>query len=82
MNLVRQLRGEQKISLHEQTMSGSLISYITDESVKDFQPMGANFGVVPPLETRIRDKKERYGALAERALDCLKNYLKKIDFWM
>lgn len=82
MNLVRQLRGEPKISLPEQTMSGSLISYITDESVKDFQPMGANFGVVPPLETRIRDKKERYGALAERALDCLKNYLKKIDFWM
>ena len=82
MNLVRQLRGEPKISLPKQTMSGSLISYITDESVKDFQPMGANFGVVPPLETRIRDKKERYGALAERALDCLKNYLKKIDFWM
>ena len=82
MNLVRQLRGEPKISLPEQTMSGSLISYITDESVKDFQPMGANFGVVPPLETRIRDKEERYGALAQRALDCLKNYLKKIDFWM
>lgn len=42
--------------------------YISDESVKNFQPMGANFGVLPPIEPKIRDKKERYAAFAERAL--------------
>ena len=36
--------------------------------VKDFQPMGANFGIIPPLEEHIRDKKLRYAALAERSM--------------
>lgn len=50
------------------TMSGALISYITDPTVVNFQPMGANFGILPGLDTEIRDKRLRYAALSNRAL--------------
>ena len=62
------LKGEQPLSLPNYTMLGALNGYITDESVKDFQPMGANFGVLPSIEPHIRDKKERYSALSNRSL--------------
>ncbi len=55
--------------LPEYTMIGALLNYITDETVTDFQPMGAAFGIVPPLDTKIRDKRERYAALSERSLE-------------
>ena len=60
------------------TMIGSLCAYISDESVKVFQPMGANFGVLPPIEPKIKDKKERYSALAQRAVKSLKSSMEKM----
>ena len=57
----------------ETTMLGALARYIADTSVKDFQPMGAAMGLLPPLDTKIRDKKQRYAMLAQRALDAIKN---------
>jgi methylenetetrahydrofolate--tRNA-(uracil-5-)-methyltransferase len=57
-------------------MLGALSQYISDESVKHFQPMGAAFGIIEPLEEKIRDKKERYEALAKRSMD----YYKTIGF--
>lgn len=71
-NMVRRLKGEETLVLPETTMIGALSRYISDESVENFQPMGANFGVLPPIEPKIRDKKERYAALSERALKALK----------
>ena len=68
INAVKKAVGEDTVILSEYTMIGALSHYISDESVKDFQPMGANFGILPPIEPKIRDKKERYKALAERAL--------------
>ena len=56
------------------TMCGALIRYITSEN-KDFQPMGSNMGILPPLETHIRDKRERYAALADRAVADMKAWL-------
>ena len=56
------------------TMCGALIRYITSEN-KDFQPMGSNMGILPPLETHIRDKRERYAALADRAVADMKTWL-------
>ena len=56
------------------TICGALIRYITSEN-KDFQPMGSNMGILPPLETHIRDKRERYAALAERAVADMKAWL-------
>ena len=51
-------------------MTGALLHYITQEN-KDFQPMGANMGLLPPLETRIKDKRQRYAEIANRALEAL-----------
>ncbi len=68
INVYLRLKGEKSLSLPNYTMLGALNGYITDESVKDFQPMGANFGVLPPIEPHIRDKKERYLALSNRSL--------------
>ena len=71
INAVRRLRGEPPLILPETTMMGALSHYIAEYSGKDFQPMGANFGVLPPLPEHIRDKRERYMALAQRALQAL-----------
>ncbi len=67
-NMARHLEGKEGLSLPDITMLGALIKHITDESVTDFQPMGANFGIVPSLDTRIKDKAERYTKLSQRAL--------------
>lgn len=71
-NAVRALRGEKPLVLPRETMSGALAHHVSDETVSDFQPMGANFGVLPPLAEPIRDKRARYAALSERALEKLK----------
>ena len=75
LNAARRLRGENTVILPKTTMMGALSAYISDRSVKNFQPMGANFGVLPPLENKIRDKKERYAALSKRGLSDLEAYL-------
>ena len=72
LNLAKRLNGEETVVLPEDTMIGALSRYISDESVKNFQPMGANFGVLPPLENKIRDKQERYMMLAQRGMESLK----------
>ena len=70
-NMARRLRGESPLILPPDTMAGALCAYISDESVKDFQPMGANMGLLPAPSDRVKDKKERYEALAQRALRSL-----------
>ena len=57
--------------LRNTTMMGALAEYISSSPAKDFQPMGANFGILPPIEPKIRDKRERYAALADRGLNDL-----------
>lgn len=72
INAVRRAQGRAPFVPPEDTMLGALCEYISDESVTNFQPMGANFGILPPIEPKIRDKKERYKALSDRALHSLK----------
>ena len=67
-NAARSLRGLPPLVFPPATMVGALSRYISDPTVKEFQPMGANFGLLPPLEEKIRDKRARYEALAARAL--------------
>ena len=57
----------------ERTVCGALQTHISTPT-KDFQPMNANFGILAPMPVRIRDKKERYRALAERAIATIKEY--------
>lgn len=58
---------------------GALISYITDETVDKFQPMGANFGILPELDNRPRDKKLRAEMYAARAIESLKLFISESD---
>ncbi len=71
INMSRRIRGEDRFVLPEETMTGALAGYISDESVTDFQPMGANMGILPENPVRIKDKQERYRLIAERALKAL-----------
>lgn len=71
INAANKLLGKPPIILPNITMIGALLGYITDQTVVNFQPMGANFGILPPLENTIRDKRERYSALSKRSLDFL-----------
>lgn len=77
INIVRQMEGRESLILPETTMMGALSRYISGYSGKDFQPMGANFGVLPPLQDKIRDKRERYMALAQRGLAALEERIKE-----
>ena len=75
INAVKRMNGESAVVLPKTTMIGALSHYISESASKDFQPMGANFGVLPAIEPHIRDKKMRYAALSERALNDLEKYL-------
>lgn len=75
LNAFLMLEGKEMLTLPKETMLGALIGYITDESVVDFQPMGSNMGILPSLDVHIKSKQERYGALSQRALKILDEYL-------
>lgn len=72
INAVRRFKNQKPFILPNETMIGALINYVTSSISKDFQPMGANFGVLPPIKPHIRDKKLRYEALAKRSINILK----------
>ena len=69
VNAARILQNEEPITLPQTTMLGALCHYVTHADLKDFQPMKANFGILPPIEfTSKIGKRERGKAYAERAL--------------
>ena len=78
INACRVSYNKETLTLPNDTMIGALSAYISDPTVKKFQPMGANFGVLPELENRPRDKKERGAAYSQRALNSLNKYLEGI----
>ena len=71
INACQKYFGKEKIVFPETTMLGALAKYISTENDK-FQPMNANFGIVPELNEKIRDKKLKYGKLADRGIADLK----------
>ena len=73
INAVKYVRDDAKFVLPKETMLGALTEYIATENDK-FQPMNANFGILPELPEKIRDKKERYRALAEKSLKLIEKY--------
>ncbi|MDD3024462.1 MAG: methylenetetrahydrofolate--tRNA-(uracil(54)-C(5))-methyltransferase (FADH(2)-oxidizing) TrmFO [Syntrophomonadaceae bacterium] len=68
LNAVRCLTGRQLIVPEKNTMIGALLNFITTSSSENFQPINANFGILPPLEKTIKDKQKRYTAYANRAI--------------
>ncbi|WP_068496408.1 FADH(2)-oxidizing methylenetetrahydrofolate--tRNA-(uracil(54)-C(5))-methyltransferase TrmFO [Paenibacillus kribbensis] len=75
MNAARAAKGQEMFVFPAETTLGSMARYITTADFKHFQPMNANFGLLPKLETRIRNKKEKNEALANRALESLRRYI-------
>jgi methylenetetrahydrofolate--tRNA-(uracil-5-)-methyltransferase len=71
INAAKLAKGEAPIIMPQETTIGSMAYYITHAEGKHFQPMNANFGLLPELPERIRDKISRYEALANRALAAL-----------
>ena len=67
VSIYEEICGRERKIFDERTICGALQRHISTQT-KDFQPMNANFGLLPPLDMRIKDKKERYKRLAERAL--------------
>ncbi len=75
INTANRILGGDKFIPPETTMCGALARYVSDAGIKNFQPMGAAFGLLPPLEIKIRDKRERYLALSRRGLEALKKMM-------
>lgn len=78
-NMVRLIQGKSPLLLPADCMLGALSRYISDETVADFQPMGANMGILPPLPERVKDKTVRYEKIAQRGLESLKQYLQQAE---
>lgn len=73
INMSRYIKGEKPLVLPRDTMCGALTAYISDEyNAENFQPMGCNMGILPELPNRIKDKKLKYQAYAERAINSFK----------
>ena len=76
LNIARHMTNQDLLTLPETTMLGALCRYITQADMKDFQPMKANFGIVPPLENNVKGKRQRAAAYAQRAIDHLQSFIK------
>ena len=80
VNAARFLNKSELMEFPFTSMTGALVHFITSSEMKDFQPMKANFGILPPLDPPVKNKKLRYSAYAERALKDLGDYLNMMEF--
>lgn len=71
ISIIENMKGK-NIEFPDNTMLGSLAKYVSTEN-KNFQPMNANFGILKPLDEKIKDKKERYKMMANRSLEEITN---------
>lgn len=76
INMARYLRNEEPLVLPAETMIGALTAYISGGCSGEFQPMGCNMGILPDLPVRIKDKKAKYTAYADRAIEALNRTIK------
>lgn len=73
------LSGKPHINVPQKSAYGALLSYATDEQVTQYQPMHVNFGIMPPLDAKVKNKRERYAAYAVRAQDAMCAYFQEIQ---
>jgi methylenetetrahydrofolate--tRNA-(uracil-5-)-methyltransferase len=79
VNAARLMAGQSPVEFPPTTMIGALCSYVCNADPNDFQPMKANFGLLPPLNRRVPKKRERYAAYAKRALADLEEMVGELD---
>ncbi len=68
VELARRLQGKPPLDFPRETAIGALALYVSNEGVTDFQPMNVNFGIMPPLEARVKGKRNKNAALSQRSL--------------
>nr|WGD97189.1 FADH(2)-oxidizing methylenetetrahydrofolate--tRNA-(uracil(54)-C(5))-methyltransferase TrmFO [Bacillus safensis] len=78
INAARFVKGEELVTLPEETAIGSMAHYITSTNKKSFQPMNANFGLLKDLGVRIKNKQERYAEYAKRAIETIQTISKSL----
>jgi methylenetetrahydrofolate--tRNA-(uracil-5-)-methyltransferase len=78
INAAHLLLGKELVVFPQETAIGSMAHYITSANPKHFQPMNANFGLFAPLEETIKDKKQKNEKYAQRALETIQNFFKKL----
>ena len=78
INLARMLEGGEPQLPPPETMLGALLRYVHGADPRHFQPMNANFGLLPPLEAHVRDKQRRKELLAERALEVMRGFAARV----
>ena len=78
VNMAKMILGESMTDFTNKTAIGALANYISDESVEKFQPMNVNFGIMQPLDIKIRKKRERYEEISKRALEYLGSIIKDV----
>ena len=71
VELAHRLLGRPPVDFPSLTALGALAAYISNESVTDFQPMNINFGLIPPLDHRVKGKREKNAEISQRALAAL-----------
>lgn len=78
LNMWRLVQGEELFTLTKETAMGALASYISDETVKNFQPMNINFGIMSPIGEKIRDKRLKNQKISERSLKIIDEFVNKL----
>ena len=76
LNMARRVKGEDLIYFPGETALGALSHYIADSCTVDFQPMNINFGLIPGLNEKIRNKRQKNRKIAERAIDIIHGFAK------
>ena len=77
INAARMINGQDLLVLPEEMVSGAIFHYIATAEAKHFQPMKANFGILPPISEKIRSKRERYMKYSERALEKAESFFRE-----
>ena len=82
LNIANKIKGgtKEKIEFTEETIIGSLAKYISKQN-QNFQPMNANFGIIKPLQEKIKDKKQKYEQMAKRSLENITNITKNLQIY-
>lgn len=82
LNIANKIKGgtKEKIEFTEETIIGSIAKYISSEN-KNFQPMNANFGIIQPLDEKIKDKKQKYEQMAKRSIQNITNIAKNLQIY-
>lgn len=79
INAAKIFKNKKTFIFPKETILGSLSHYISDETTVNFQPMGANFGLLPPFNPEIKNKKLRHESFAKRSLEIIKNRKDEIN---